>query len=93
MSTGRDGAASGRTLPSLIRSFHAREKPLDQFEHFRGLVVLKPVARAVDLGQFGVPEMLQHAGGGGIGQKTLAAADQQRRTLDARPQPYVVFER
>jgi hypothetical protein len=60
----------------------AIEKPPEEVKHFRWLVVLKPVARALDLYQLGVLEMRHHAGGLGIRQKTLAAADQKRRTLD-----------
>ena len=55
--------------------------------------MLKPVTRALDPCQFGVLKMLHHAGRGRVGQKTFAAADEKRRTLDARPQPDMVFER
>ena len=55
--------------------------------------MLQPVPCAFDSDQFGLPEMLEHAGGLGIRQETLAAADQQRRTLDARPQRDVILQR
>src|SRR5512140_3789635 len=69
-----------RLLGSCAASIRVRaiEKPLEEVEHFRRLVMLKPVARALDLYQFGVLEMRHHAGRLGIGQKTLAAADQER---------------
>src|SRR5262249_4743547 len=61
----------------------APEERREDVEHFIRLVVVKPVAGALDLDQFGLLEMRDHAGRCGIGQETLAAADQERRTLDA----------
>src|SRR6267378_6473598 len=70
-----------------------RKECLEDVDNFGRLVVLQPVPGAFDSDQFGLPEMLEHAGGLGIRQETLAAADQQRRTLDARPQRDVVLQR
>ena len=66
---------------SLIR--RALEKLFEDVEHFIRSIVVKPVARALDLDQFGLLEVRDHAGRRGIGQKTFAAADQERRTPDA----------
>ena len=51
---------------SLIRPC-ALEKRLEDVEHFIWLIVVKPVARALDLDQFGLLEMRDHAGRPGIG--------------------------
>jgi hypothetical protein len=56
---------------------------LEHTDYLLGLVVLNPVPGALDLDQFGLPEMPEHAGCSGIGQKALSAGNQQRRTRDA----------
>jgi hypothetical protein len=66
---------------------------LEHTDYLLGLVVLNPVPGALDLYQFGMPEMREHAGRPGIGQKALAAGNQQRRTPDPGPQRDVVFQR
>ena len=53
-------------VKSLIRPC-ALEKRLQDVEHFIWLIVVKPVARALDLDQFGLLEMRDHAGRPGIG--------------------------
>src|ERR1700738_3158247 len=58
---GRSAAARWRSACRLLADT-LPEKPLEEFEYFIRLVVLHPVACALDLDQFGLLEMRHHAG-------------------------------